>query len=312
MVSISPEDTRNALIPLREGLCLISLFIISEKISRSHINLQYIGRAIIILLSIMLLVVLIQFYFISTGNYLSFPPEYYIMNRSTIEGAELALEFGTRFRPTGFYGEPSYAAWIVLSLMVLALKIKPASRGYVITISLFSVIALQSLSGVISILLYVLIWWSFNSKQRSFNMFKLIGGILLLSIIAFTIASFSDEFYSRVQNIITNRDVSTSIRLFEPMTYFNQLISDNLIFGLNNFGEIKIDNAAWSLILHYGILSVPIILSVILKLRSVLLIVYLLLCFNFNGSIFIFDKVLILAFVFGVFLNVEREFIPTK
>jgi hypothetical protein len=300
-VSISTEDIRNSLIPFREAFCFIGFVFLTNKISEINFNLEKIAKLVKILLLSILVMVLIQMFYLSNGQYFGFPVKYFAMNKETLESADLALSSGSKYRPTAFYGEPSYAGWIVLSLMAILLQITDKLNGYIyIIVSLFIVILLESFSGILSIGIYTVFWLLTNNK-KSIDLGINLSKTLTISFISFLLLFFlSTSFQKRVTNLIAFEDSSFVFRLINPYRYMVKMINNNNFLGVNNFSELLIDNAAWALLLQYGILAI-FILYLLLKYSSssILTTIYIILALNFNGTFLSFDKIIISSLVIG-------------
>lgn len=301
LLHFSNIPIRNSLVPIRELICFIGIYLISISIrSKSLIDFNKLGFFIIFILCLIFIIVLIQLFFFSSGIYFGLPQNWFVINQGTLLGADNALYYGTRFRPVSFYGEPSYTGWIVLSLLTIVLSRVEFSLKYkyfVLVLSIIIVSLSQAFSGILSIFVLTLYWLFIKSKNK---VFSLISALFFVVFISFILINFSSEFESRFLSILSSDDVSFNIRILSPLENLNNMLNDGLIFGLNNVSALEVDNAAISLILMYGFLFIPIILFFYLFINNNLVFIYLLLSLNFNGAFLRFDKVLILSLVIGL------------
>jgi hypothetical protein len=305
LVSISDHDIRNSFIPFREAFCFIGIVLFSNKLAVSKFNHRYILGALGVLILSIGVMVIMQKISISHGKYLGFPMDFFAMNKSTLESAALALQTHTKFRPTAFYGEPSYAGWVIFSLLAVFLKFSTRRNGlFMIIICLIITLLLQTFAGTLSVLLYSIFWLS---KIDSFSLDAL--NKLLKSLI-WTFFTFvilflsSSSFNERINKILDLNDTSIYIRLFLPLNYFLEMLKKNEFFGVNNFSELSIDNAAWALLIQYGILAFIIIYLFMRYVNNgVLSTLYILLALNFNGALFSFDKAILMSLVIGLHKN---------
>ncbi|APU68657.1 hypothetical protein C723_2882 [Christiangramia flava JLT2011] len=289
------------LLPLRHLVCFIGIIIISENLIKAHLPLQKVKLLIGCFLIILLGVVLAQYYYFSKGIFFGIPIDLFVMNKGTLEGASKALYYGTRFRPVGFYGEPSYNSWIVISLLMIILIRDEFTKKFKYTfiiISYLIIIISQAMSGFFAINIILLTWFIKTNRDSLIYIVVLV----LISIILFVINK-NFQIFERLYGIIEGSDRSYNGRLIQPLEYIKEIWKNQSLFGIPNYSDIRddIDNAAIALVLNYGILSIPIFLAFVkLFKHNWLLILYILLSLNFNGSIFRFDKVLVLSLVIGL------------
>jgi|GEM_PF-5946768 len=302
LLSFVSVETRDVFIPVREMFCYVGLFFMASELSKANLEINTIRRYFLWFFIVVLTLILIQSLFILQGQYLGFPIQYFAINQGTLANADKALMYGTRFRPTSFYGEPSYTAWIVVSFLVIILsrieftnKVKWLLISFCLTIVTIS----QSLSGILAVCILTATWITTGTGKKlniKFIFLSVIGIIIGISLVLY----FSEDFANRLSAILSNSDESSTVRFNNPLVYFNGMIENNLLFGVSNFGDLDIDNAAWGLVIQYGILSVAIAILVIKFLGNKFLIIYFFIAMNFNGSLFGFDKILVISMVVGL------------
>lgn len=297
----SANDDREILLVLREFICFSAIILISHRISLINYNWDFIYKILFIVNISILLMVLFQLYFFSQGQYFGVPSDWFIMNKETLDYAELALYHGTRYRPPSFFGEPSYTAFISLFILVLVILSDFISIRRKVLISLVSLIIMfisGTMSGILSVIIFFLYYFV---KIAPKNKKILVLILTAIGIFAFILAVLtSTEFSSRFLNLQSNSDSSSSKRLIDPIVYFLNNNEFEQIYGVNKFGKLLIDNAALGLLIHYGILSIFIILTLFWYIRNDILIIFVLLVFNFNGAFFAFDKVIVLSLMIGL------------
>jgi len=255
-----------------------------------------------------LCLVVVQSIAIASGVYLGFPVDWFVVNQGTLLGADKALEYGTRFRPTGFFGEPSYMGFIVLMLLFVYIVINRNDKNtllrdgllekQLIVATAFILIFIQSASAI---LMFILVMVILNYKSIK-------NYWLLLLAIPFMIY-FSSDFIDRIEHVTSGNDESVYIRFVIPWLVIQQALLHGSYFGMNiddinNYvsllGGKSIDNALIYLVLHYGLLSFGIIgllLFYLMKKVSVAFAIVTLLLMSFNGAIFSYDKAFILSFI---------------
>lgn len=320
VLGFNSADSRSLLIPLREMSCFVGLILISNKLRYSDYNKFHLYFKLMLIL--ILLVVIYQYFQIKNGQYFGFPVKYYVKNKLTLEGAELALYHGTRFRPTAFYGEPSYTSWVTLTLLAVLLKISTFKTSVIyIFISLFIVSISQSLAGILSIVLFSTYWILFKSQYniagsrvhiRKIPFSLIISVVIVFFIFVISFFVFSEEFSNRLSKVLLNKDESSSFRINYAFTYFYNSFSNGAIFGVNNMSTLWIDNAAVSLLIQYGILSFILFGVIYFFVNNNIVRLYIVMSLFFNGAFFSYDKIILLSLVFGVYSNEKVKYILQK
>lgn len=291
-------DEKEILITIRELVCFTGVILISQKISKARIKLIILKKVIQFLLFIILLISVLQVYFISKGQYFGFPIEYYVMNKETLDFAEQALFHGTRYRPTSFYGEPSYTGWIVLSIITIVTLRNEFTTKFKALTFLFGftiVIISGAFGGIISVGVFAIFYYVRLNKSNT----RIIV-ISLISIGLFVAFNFLSELNTRITDIALSSDESSIIRFSRPFLYLKESFFEGKIFGVNNYSELAIDNAGLGLLIHYGILAILLMILIIKFIQNKILVLFLLLALNFNGSFFSFDKIIVLSLVIGL------------
>lgn len=321
-VSNIEVGTREIFLPLREMLCfavlIIGLFKVKHSINESK-NLQV---ASFYLLIVIFLVIVVQYVSIQGGIYFGFPFEWFVKNQVTLSGVDAALYHNTRFRPTAFYGEPSYAAFIILSLLFISIECGQSFQIKVvgIVLSTVSVFLLGSGAGLISIVALTILWLWFGNDQKFRKYRYHITFLLFLSIPFFVI--LNEEFSSRMALIISGDDISILNRLADPFNILMQAIDDGKLIGVTtayiedyyagDFGDGLINNGILWIFLYYGIMAFPLIFIMIKIIGINIGLVYIFLCINFNGDFFIYDKVIVMSLALGAHLYCRKPYYNCK
>lgn len=239
-----------------------------------------------------------------------FPIEYYIVNTGTLTGIDIALEYGTRIRPIGFYGEPSYMSFITLILYLLVLTYNHSNKIIFFDILTFLIIALsESVSGIIVFIVIQVYQYKNIFFKKKYIPYLLITCILLITFISKT------EISTRILNSLHGEiDPSFYIRLFEPINILIKMLEDNYYFGISitvldsymNQLNIKgIDNGLYNLVFSYGYLSLLILIIIYYFIKNTFLFSIFLLLIFFNGAVFSIDKGVLFALLFGTIKTIE-------
>lgn len=306
--SIETADLRSIFIPFREMVCFISLFTASIFISSKQLSSNHVFKICLTILISFLAITAAQTFYIAKGNYLGLPPEMYVLNSETIAAVDKALLHQSLIRPTAFYGEPSYTGWITLSTLVagLSCKTKKYENVLLVVVSLAIAYLCQSFAGIISIAVYLTVW--FLKEARLHITDKIVSFlILLIIIISLFVLQSNNSIVVRAGSILSFQDESFDGRIMSVLPLLQQMLIEGQVWGVNNYGTNAIDNAALGLVLQYGILTIPIAISITNLTRYHLLLLYLFLSINFNGAFFRFDKIIIFAFVIGIYQSMHSK-----
>lgn len=316
--SVEAIDLRETLIPLREMVCFLALIFISLKVKNEMISQDFLNKLILLLLLLILTLVVQQSYAVLAGTYYGIPIEYFVSNRGTLDGVENALFYQTRFRPTSFFGEPSYTSFIVLSLLIVSYGTLKTLKNKIFftTLALSIVTISQSLAGILSVVFVALYWMLFSKLSNIRSVKKL---ILTTVFFLFAAASLylSEEIYVRIGDALAGRDASLNTRINEPLSLLIDVISSGSLFGVNFqyiekfLGYTSLDNAVLRIFIYYGVLAVIPLTILLIHSGSGILGCYIALTMSFNGELFSYDKALIVGMVIGLakvkFINTSRN-----
>ncbi len=240
------------------------------------------------------------------------PINWFISNQATLIGIDLALEMGSRLRPVGFYGEPSYAATIFLILYYLIGKLEKKNKSYKYDfLALTTVFVLQSLSGFI-IYMFILFFKYASNIYKYKHIVILFVPVIILILYAITFSEYYDRMYGLLNNDI---DQSTLIRLFQPLYILQSMFLDGYYFGITgtqinyylDLHDVRtLDNGLYNIIIHYGLGSILILLVIFYKIGKIDLIILFLLLIQANGTVFSLDKIVLFSILFGISNNIKH------
>jgi len=234
------------------------------------------------------------------------PSDLFIMNTGTLKGIDLALEAQTRIRPIGFYGEPSYASFILVIIYYLinqASNDKSKSFEFLTIIGIF---LLQSFAGLI-MLSYLLVLKHKKYIFRKKNIFPILVSLYLI-IYLFLRSEMSVRLFAVLDG---NADLSTQIRFLYPFLTLINSLSDFNFFGISTthfyaYNPSGGDNGILNIFTTYGILSIVIYAFLYYRIKNIALFILFLLLNQTNGDVFSFDKVIMYSLLFGLNHEINR------
>ena len=297
--------------------------------------------AIAILVLTIFTSVFLQFYFYKylSSTLFFVPSQFYIAGFAT-----LADTWGTfaeahgivvKIRPSSFYAEPSYLGFIILSLATIILRVFYDNKYKKILLSVLfiSLLLSQTLSGLVAFGLLLGVFYFKNfSRIHPF----ILTSIFLLTPVYFLLfplpelierlLSFSDrrEEVSGFIRLVLPFELISRVLIHSPfgvpqdelLSFLRQpsvgiepyMLQPSALFGLQLAG---LDNAFLNLFIFYGIFGSLIIWVFIRKINEPLLLLYIFLAAMFSGSIFSFDKTVVISMVFLIVSRCSRRNILT-
>jgi hypothetical protein len=276
--------------------------------SRFNLSPKNINKFLFILIISMLLMVIFQLYFFGKGIYFGFPINYFITNADTLELAENAFSNNTLYRVTTYFGEPSYTAFVVISLLsIFIMSNKNFDNVFLFFIFCVLVIILsKTLVGSISLFIILYLYFHLDLSGRVKLLFNSFPYLILSILIFFSFYdSNSNYFYSRIYDVLHFSDESTYERIALPIKILvEKALYNDYIFGIAGSEKFVIHNAILGILIHYGVFSILLLLIIwdIVKkhcFQPVFVLIYLLLCMFYNGAFFAFDKSIIMSLVIG-------------
>jgi hypothetical protein len=172
-----------------------------------------------------------------------------------------------------------------------------AAKNFTIFIALITVLLAQTVSGIISLAIFLFVAnWKYFSKNIGF---VILGGVFLM--VSATLLS------GRFEALLDGSDQSGLIRMVYPLQALGQVFFKGYIFGVPmDYVPLVLkdaaaqglhaasDNALINMFLLYGVSGFVILAILFLKIGFAE-IVFLLLSMQFNGSIFMYDKVVMIS-----------------
>lgn len=306
-VELFSFDVRELLVVMREAFCFILLVISVRQISYLAHPVM-LRRYYVVFLSVCFVLICLQYLSILHGKFIQFPTDWFVMNEKTLLGVDEALEHGTRIRPVGFYGEPSYMAFVMVSALVtfLSLESRIAKMIPILVVNILAFVLLGSLSGILACLIvgFVSIFTcsGYFSSKRILPRF-LFGGFAIG--VAFAAILFFSGSAERLSSLFSKGDLDPSIfiRFVAPVMKLSSMVDDARIFGFSSDELISVDNSFFHLLLHYGIVAPVLFFVLAIYIRSFFLVLYLSLALNFNGAYFSYDKVVVMSLTLGLSLG---------
>jgi len=295
-------NSHDLLLTFREyfGFFLVILATFGLK----KINMDIFFKFIKFLYLIIVLSIIIQYFCIHYLNYLpSLPASWYIINAIDEEFISLSIEHGTRLRPFSFFGEPSYAATILVTLNYLIGKFKINYKYDLL--ALITLPLLESLTGFIVLSLVFFFRYKNVIIQKRHYVFFLVP--ILIIILSFFVET---ESFTRIINIFSGEiDSSTKFRLITPFLFIEKVLSQKYYFGishsefmimLNHLGNSNLDNGLLNLFIFYGLGAIVILIYIYIRVNDIQLFLLILLLAQANGAFFSFDKVFIFSIIIGI------------
>ncbi|SIO58930.1 hypothetical protein SAMN05444172_3825 [Burkholderia sp. GAS332] len=299
----------------REALCLFILVAFKNIKPRfdqaAHVRIR---RALwIIILGLLLITALqaIDLYTARSGRfflpYNLLPKPISLANCGT--SADCWLKFGaehgvlTLIRPAATYAEPSYLGFVILCLVFASQKVMStnrAERTCFVVVGMVIALLAQTASGIAALIAVLLVT---NWKALSRNV-----GIMLLGL-AFLVGA-AVLLGDRLEALMYGSDESGRIRLIYPFLAMGQMLEKGYIFGVPSeslsyvvrgdfaaaagFTAGASDNALINMFLLYGVGGFA-VLAILFARNSFAEIVLLVLSMQFNGAIFMYDKVILIS-----------------
>ena len=300
----------------REWLCLGVLLaalgaaaIVDGKLRYPHV---LVVRVVAVLAVALFLGVLWQYLMLHRGVLWFIRAEYFITNAGTIP-TQLDLKY-SQLRPSGSFGEPSYAGFIATSFLMVALYAMRASflKLLVLSCVVGTVVFCQTFAGMVAVMLVLATYFISGRHSRAELQVGLACAVISITIL---IASGHFTVLGRIANIGNpGGDSSGYARLVVPSAMVADILTSyplglptdqignvfgrqGLVYAATLQGAVA--NGFMNVLINYGLVG---ILTLWLLIRAVryraVPTVYLLTASMFNGSIFSYDKVAVIGLVF--------------
>lgn len=304
--------------------CLMFWIIKGSTIRPMNINIYRTTKIVSLLAAGLFILTAFQFFELRRGIYFGFPDEYYALETGTIP-TDLALLYST-VRPAATFAEPSYLAFILLSLLlILAARFDHDRKG---TLAAMLVGAAGILSQAFSFLAFgVALVGVFATRtvRGAMRLFLLpvlpITGVLAVATV---LALFGNQLavFDRLQRLGDGTaDDSIFARIFGPLAALPDYLA-SYPFGLPNSmvlpavtpyaiptgigPEHYLMNGFINFFFQYGFLG-GVIAAIFLVRRDVIVTTYLLGCMMFNGGFLTIDKLSVVGLSVALYHAINNQ-----
>jgi len=300
----------------REWLCLCVLLAALGGAAVLGANLRYphalVVKIVAALAAALFAGVLAQYVLLHRGVLWFVPADYFVTNAGTIP-TPLDLKYSA-LRPSGPFGEPSYAGFIATSFLMVVLYAMRTSllKLMALTCIVGTVVFCQTFAGMAAVFLVLATYFITGQHSRA----ELRLG-MACAVISLLILTSSGHFYvlGRIAQLTNPAgDVSGYARLVVPSTMVADILTSyplglptdqiGSVFGQRGllYSESlqgAVANGFMNVIINYGLVGMGTLLLVLRSVRYRLVpSIYLITASMFNGSIFSYDKVAVIGLVF--------------
>ena len=245
------------------------------------------------------MVVLLQIFdsLILKSGIFDLPESYYALRFGTLPSQirEEYISYGLYLRPSSFYSEPSALGLVGVICFIIGMKLRATK---IMFLSLFLVISSMSLSAFVTLSVV----WVLNNLKR-IQVFHVVSFCLVLIVLYMMSAD-------RINKVFEGEDGSTYIRMVVGLEIMDQFFSEGRYFGVsedeaNMVGnsltgrDDVLDNHIYYKIIIFGILGAFFLLSFYLFLGREIF-TYLFLFGFFNGTLFYYDRLMLLLPLFVI------------
>lgn len=309
---LNPDATqRDLLRTSRELFCfLLILIVLNSRPKTKVFKIQSLINVLRLFLYPTFILTVVQYIFLKRGIYLG-PTEEMFGGRGAIVPKALDLKYSS-LRPSSLYAEPSYLAFVLLVVLIIlaALTLNGEKVLDLYIVAGLTLLISQSHSGLLFILtLSILIYMDKRRRQLiKTNRFIDFSFVSLSTLVIVQVLpqyiqsdSFKVRFLFPFQEVVNSL---TSNILGVP--FYSRINGRTEILNLR---WIKVlDNSIYSLIFSYGIVAFCIIGAVLLSARQDKYIFLLMTAaFVQNGSVFDFDKVVLIFLCFSIYCVVKQN-----
>ncbi len=317
----SPHALQNLLRCSREFVCYLCIIFAScVKFN----NIPRLPRFIFLGFSLIILVITTaqSAYLQGIIPYNSFIPSgWFAYETGTVQTdvVETAIAGGYQsyIRPSGFYSEPSYLGFICLCLYVCQHQHQRLKNNLIVFIILLSsCLVARTASGVVLLCIFVYIT---NAKQLAPNIRSYLGFAIVLGLGTY----LSLPYFSRLMESSNDfseqsgygrlifplkllRVVFLSTPLGVPFADLPEFIQTNL----PQQADYGLDNGIANIFITYGVLGFVIWICLMRAVRDTMLALFVVFCALSNGTIFSYDKAVLLSLVMLAYLKNNSKITP--
>lgn len=303
------------LVILRELFCYFVFLSVVYLVERFSNRWEKTRPYLTLLFMAICIFAIVQAAFITRGHFIGLPTQYFVINQDTLVGIENLVVNGYRFRATGFYGEPSYLSFVVMTLMTVLVytyeKCSLSLKGIFGLMAFGTAFVVESFSGVLAIGLWSFVW-VLQIWIRLPGILRSIFPTLFFVAATSLAVYFGEEIGRRYEAFLGGNDESGRIRLEEPLEVVQSMEGIENLTGVVGIRKMQIDNGILLFYIRYGFISFLIVGSMAMVARDSLAILYLFIAFNFNGSILAYDKVVLFGLAIGSMRYSKSRQIETK
>ncbi len=309
----------------REAVFAVAMIWIITGTTRNppRINVARLSQCVKWVVLFLLGLTAVQTVLLSRGIYLGFPVEFYVFGTGTIPD-ELDLRYSA-IRPSATFSEPSYLAFVSLSLLlVLAGRIDRDRRGLSVTVMAI-IVGLMSRSASFVLFLFVTGAPFLVRTVKGSNKLLVLALGLFLAVTGFGIATliFGVELgvLDRVKEGSSGGDASIFVRIFGPLTLLPSYIVSHPI-GLPQsrveeaiapyslaLGYKPIEytmNALFNMFFQYGVFGLPLAATFLVR-RDPVVALFLLSCMMFNGAFLTMDKLTVVCLAISFYQAMRQQ-----
>jgi hypothetical protein len=300
----SDASQRDYLRTSREFFCFLFILIVfNSKLKTKSINSKSLIKVLRVFLYSTLVLTTIQYLFFKRGVYLG-PNEQAFGGRGAIVPKALDLKY-SKLRPSSLYAEPSYLAFVVLIVLVIVAVLLLNNEKVVdlYVVAGLILIVSQSRSGLVFLVLVSFFLYldkrgkqDLSKNKITYTAFVLMSLLILSQVLPayFLSDSFKVRFLYPFQEIVNALESD-----FFGVPFYTRI---NGVTEILNLRWIKVlDNSFYSLVFSYGFIGVFLIIATLLSVRkSKYLFLIVTAAFLQNGSVFDFDKVVLLFLSYAI------------
>lgn len=302
---------------------LMIWIIAGTTLNPPRINIDRISQCLKWMAGFLFALTAIQTVLLSRGIYFGPPVEFYVFGTGTIP-TELDLRYSA-IRPAATFSEPSYLAFISLSLLLaLAGRIDRDRKGLWVAAAVV-VVGMMSRSASFVLFLFVTGAPFVVRTLKGANKLLVLVLILFLAVTGFGLATlvFGAEVavLDRVQQGSSGGDASIFVRIFGPLSMLPSYIGYNPI-GLPD-SRIKdviapvslalgyeprqyTMNGLFNMFFQYGVFGFPLAVLFLVR-RDLVVSMFLLSCMMFNGGFLTMDKLVVVCLMIGFYQAMRQQ-----
>lgn len=275
----------------------------------------------VMLVGLFLILSLIQSVLLPRGIYFGFPEAYFSQEVGTIADEAALLADPESLRPQATFSEPSYLAFVLLSLSMMLIPRAATSRAVTVLMGVIVMVGLMSRSlafllTMAGVILFPLLLDK-RAKRGTIIVGTVVAGTLMLTL---TSASILITRLTNARSVATT-DYSTLARIGRPLEVIPRFLEEYplgvplsaLLRAMAPFmpdtsmepGEI-LQNAVFNLIFLYGLSGLVLFGALLLLAKDLRTRLYIASCAMFNGAFLAIDKVAMIVMTIALYEQAKR------